>query len=380
MSKRSKPEIWVEFSKIDPIRGKLEQIYLDPSNPRLETPGKERVSDNRIVEKGLQQKSLQKIKEIGITDLTESIRTSGFWTIDKVVLRSIDSDKYVVVEGNRRIAALKTLQDAHNEGKITLPEGILKGIIEFDALIYKGKNPDIAWIIQGFRHTPGIKEWKRYPTAKFLAEIEKKAGKSIQDIASIFPGMKRDEVTKLIRSFYAFEQAKKDEEYGDMLDPDKFGHFYEIIMAKEEIRNWMGWDDKKRKFIKVSNLKKYLSWATAEDEEKSKIDISSTTRDTLIKLIKPENKKLFEKFQNGELDMKQCKDELFREETKREIIDISDILKYLEEMKRTLNILPIPKLQLAKSKKEKEQKEKLCESLEELNKILKLQIKNLKKR
>ncbi|MBA7710906.1 hypothetical protein ES703_119856 [subsurface metagenome] len=378
MAKQKKNEIWDELLKMITLEVKLEQIYLDPNNPRLEIPGKEKVPDERIVEEEVQQKCLQEMRNIGVTDLIESIRTSGFWNVDRVVLRPLNTDKYVVVEGNRRITALKTLQKSHKKGAISLPPDLYKIIIKLEILLYKGKNPEIAWIIQGFRHTPGIKSWEPYPQSKFFSNYEKQYQKSPQEIAPIF-GMKRAEVTHLIRSYHAFKQAKEDEDYGDVLEPDKFGHFYEIILKKNSLKEWMGWDDEKRKFTKTSNLKKYLSLATPKEGEKPKIDISPTTRDTLSKLIQTENKELFNKLESGEVDIRQCEAELIKEESKREVIDITDIIKKLQEMEKLINTLPIPQLQLAKSKDERSQKEKLCKLLENLDKILKLQIKNLKK-
>jgi hypothetical protein len=281
----------------------------------------------------------------------------------------------VVIEGNRRIAALKTLKEAHDKGEITLPSEILNGIEEFEALIYQGKNPDIAWIVQGFRHTPGIKSWEKYPQAMFLAKFERESKKEPYEIARIF-GMRVKDVTHMIRSYYGFEEARKDEEYGSELSTEKFGHFSEIIFKKDSLQKWLGWNDEKRKFMKKENLRKYLSLAIPEEEEeKPRIDISPLTRDVLSELVKPENKKIFERFEKGELDLEACKTEL-KEGGKRPV-DISDIIRELENSKNTLETLPVPRLQLAKTKIEKEQKEKLLKILKELREILEKQIKNL---
>lgn len=190
MQRNKKAEIWCELLKMKPIRVKLEHVYLDPNNPRIEIPMKEKIPENRICEEGIQGECLEKLKEIGLSDLIGSISNSGFSTVDRVVLRHLKNGKYVVVEGNRRIATLKFLIESHRKGYVTLVEEIKKGILEFEALRYTGENPDIAWIIQGFRHTPGIKSWDDYPKAKFIAAFEKESNKSPQEIASIF-GMKK---------------------------------------------------------------------------------------------------------------------------------------------------------------------------------------------
>ena len=373
--------IWKEFFELEPTIIELKNIYLDPNNPRLEEPSNRKVNDSRIDEKTIQDKYMDKIKTKafgGITDLTESIKTSGFWTIDRIVLREFKTKKFVVVEGNRRVAALKTLKTAHDAGEITLPKNIFSGIKKFETLVYRGTNPEIAWIIQGFRHTPGIKAWKKYPLAKFLAEFEKKSKKTLIQVSEIFSGLRRKEISKLIRSYYGFEQAKKDQEYGDLIEPEQFGHFYEIIMEKPAIKEWVSWNDSKRKFNKPENLKKYLEWATAAPGQKNKIDISITTRDIIAELLSSQNKKLFEKFENAELSLKECEEYLMKEDTKREVLDISESITFMEKAILHLTTLPIAKLQVSKSKEATAQRKLLTKKLHELDKIIRQQIKNLK--
>lgn len=372
-------DAWKELKNLVPTKVKLSQIYLDPNNPRLQKPDKQRVSDDRIPEERVQSSCLEEIKKEGIEDLIGSIRNSGFWTVDRIVLRPLKGGKFVVIEGNRRVSALKILDEAHQKGIITLPSKTYEGIKEFEALIYQGKNPDIAWIIQGFRHVPGIKSWEDYPKSVFLARFEKESKKPPNEIASIF-GMKTAEVTHLIRSYYGFEDAKKDEEYGDEVSPEKFGHFIHVIFKKDALKDWLGWDDKKREFKNKKNLKKYISFTIPkEGEEKPRIDISPTTRDILSEIVKPEHKKIFEKFEKGEIDLKGCEKELDELERKKEPIDISSNIEELEYAKKVVETLPIPKLQLAEKDEEKKQKEKLLKIMEDLKKILEMQIKNLTK-
>jgi hypothetical protein len=379
MRKQRKPEIWSELLNMEAKKVKLEQIYLDPNNPRLETPGKIKVPDQRITEDSVQDHYSQQLQKEGITDLTKSIETSGFWTVDRVVLRPLDSDKYVVVEGNRRIVALKILRGSHETGKTTLRPKIYEGILEFESLVYKGKNPEIAWIIQGLRHTPGIKSWEhrgnKYPKAKFISNLVTETGKSIAEIASIL-GMTNSEVTELIRSYYAFEQARKDEEFGDEITPEKFGYFDQIILKIGSLKKWLGWKESKRRFTNAENLRKFLFWIVT-----GKIDkISRPVAKTLTKLFQSEYKDLLLQFEQDEdMDIYQCEEEIYKSERERVPIDIVDIIKDLERMKKTVTTLPIPQLKLAESEKEKTQREQLYKLLEKLLKILKIQIENLRK-
>jgi hypothetical protein len=374
-------EIWQEFINVKAQSIQISEIYLDPNNPRLQTPHKQRVSDARIGEQKIQDSCLEELKKGGIRDLTESIRNSGFWTLDRIVLRPLKDGKFVVIEGNRRIAALRTLEESHQKGRITLPENVYGGIKKFEALIYHGNNPDISWIIQGFRHSPGIKAWKEYPQAEFLAKFEKKSKKSANEIAAIF-GMSTPQVTHLIRSYYGFEDAKKDKEYGYDLSPEKFGHFDEIIFKKESIQKWLEWDDTERKFKNKKNLKRYLNWATQpyEDTGKPRIDISTTTRDVLSDIVQPKYEKTLEKFEEGKIGtLKEVEKELNEEEVRRQPIDIPKMIDELENAKKVAETLPIPRLQLIREDEDKAQKEKLLNVMEDLKRILEQQIKNLEK-
>jgi hypothetical protein len=377
MQKQEKFEIWVELLNVEPIPVELEQVYLDPNNPRLAPSGREKVPDKRITESGVQDECLRQMKKEGMMELAESIRTSGFWTIDRIVLRKTNKDKYVVIEGNRRVAALKTLKSAHERADLTLDAEVYRGIWKFEALLYKGNNPNIAWIVQGFRHTPGIKSWERYPKAKFFAEFEKESKKTPSEIRKLFAIKPREDVGDLIRSYYAFEQAREDKDYGDLIGPDKFGYFDEIAMARDELRVWLGWLEKEGKFTNTENLRKYLSWITADEEDKRKIKIAPYTRDTLSKLVLPENKELFEQFENGKLSIEDCKEKLLEAERRRRPIDILDIINDLKEIKQTMIRLPVAELQLAETKKEKEQKAQVLRLLKDLFKVVSRQIKNL---
>ena len=121
-------EIWEEMQKMKPQPVRLDQVYLDPNNPRLEALKPEPTPDERLAEPGIQLACLERLRKFDIKGLAESIKTSGFCTLDRVVLRRLDEDKYIVVEGNRRVAALKVLQEEHSKGRITLQESILGGV------------------------------------------------------------------------------------------------------------------------------------------------------------------------------------------------------------------------------------------------------------
>lgn len=371
-----------EMKRLTVKKVKLVNIYLDPNNPRIETPGKLRVSDDRIVEDEIQKDCMEQIYKQGITDLKESIKNSGFWTVDRIVLRPLTDKKYVVVEGNRRVTALKLLLREHLNGKINLSSEILKGIKSFEALLYLGRNVDIAWIIQGFRHSPGSKGWDKYPIAKFISSFEKDNNLSIKDIASLL-GMTRGDVTLLIRSYHAFEQAKSNEEHGDKVDPKKFGLFDEIVFKKPQLQSWLGWDDKNRVFSKEDNFLKFLSWTTAKENEEPKLNISKYTRDVLTYITKDENKAILNRFEDDivkdTFDLEEYFENIYNDKKKKEPVDLSEIVDALRSTVKIIETLPIPKLKLGNTQSAINQKKEIVELLKSLEASIKIQIKSIGK-
>lgn len=378
MSKSKKVDVCAELSKMKKVQVKLEQLYLDPNNPRLEISNRERTPDERALEPGIQENCLERMRtEIKVADLVDSIKTCGFATMDRIVLKSVQENNYIVLEGNRRVTALKVLEQRHREGSISLKPNILKSIQEFEALLYKGENEDIAWVIQGLRHAAGIKKWGDYPKAKFITKIQE-AGTHTREIASRFGMKPQAEVSRLIRSYYAFEQAREDEDFGEDLKPEKFGMFTEVVFAKPQIKEWLGWNEEQKQFEDVYNLAQFVSWIVPQEGEKGRIDISTTTRDTLAKLVEPNYGELFDEFKDGKVSIEECREHISNEEIEI-TVDLSKNMRSLERMKSLLEKLPIAKMQLAKEPQEKEQKKQIIQLLTKLSQLVKQQLKNLKK-
>jgi len=368
-------EIWEAMQKMKPEAVRLEQIYLDPNNPRLEVFKREPVPDDRLIEPGAQQECLELMKKIGIDDLQESIRTSGFCTVDRIILRRFDEDKYIVAEGNRRVAALMTLQKEHERARIRLPQSILSGISEFEALVYEGERKDIAWIVQGFRHAPeAIKEWEDFSKAKFYAELERK-GRGATEIARTFNVKPRAEVSNLIRSYHGFQQAREDEDYGDQLTPsDHFGFFSQVIFPTPDLRDkWLEWSGDERRFRNTENLSKFLSWIIGK-----RVTVSKETRDDLPKLLfQPDYKNILEAFEREELNIQECSVEIKVRERKPPI-DISAIVENLMRIKSEIVSLPTYRIKsLGRTSKEREQKSQILTLLNELVEALGDQLRML---
>lgn len=156
-------------------RFKVDELFLDPMNPRL---GRHRKKHDTPQNELIEYMSEQVLDELALS----YIESGGFWSQE--ALLAVKEDLYgetriVVVEGNRRLAALKLLQSAINgnpyngKWKKIADIAIEKGLEFFEELFIRvpvltvQSRKDIDEYL-GFRHVTGIKQWAPAEKAQFI--------------------------------------------------------------------------------------------------------------------------------------------------------------------------------------------------------------------
>ncbi len=148
----------------------LTSIYLDPNNPRFVGPNWQRVEDDQIDNDLVQENArMTLIKKYGVEKLRMNMEVNGYLPIDRVIVRKFKDERFVVLEGNRRICAAKMLTKVGMDGT-EVGEEVLASAQTIPCLEYVGTESDAAWIFQGLRHITGINEWSAYNKAKLLVE------------------------------------------------------------------------------------------------------------------------------------------------------------------------------------------------------------------
>ena len=97
----------------NPINVKLDDLYLDPNNPRLpqfHAPGYESVED--LFDSETQLKLEEMLSKENLKELADSIEGTGWLPVDGIIVweHPDAKGKYVVVEGNRRTATLRYMR------------------------------------------------------------------------------------------------------------------------------------------------------------------------------------------------------------------------------------------------------------------------------
>ena len=104
----------------------VEQLRLDPENPRLAGESRS-MTDEAIVAR------LYRAAELD--ELLQSITANGYMDIEPLVVISDPAsrnDKLLVLEGNRRLAALRLLREPALAGRVASSEGLRITIPQLD--------------------------------------------------------------------------------------------------------------------------------------------------------------------------------------------------------------------------------------------------------
>lgn len=253
----------------------IESILLDPNNPRFigkRFAGRAKttniIPENRIAEAPVQQATLEKMldEEFEVKSIRNSISQNGFLPLDKIVVRPISENKYVVVEGNRRIAAIKTLLKQIESGEVTIEEKEKESLETLSVLVLNSAPDQIVtdqWYLQGIRHLSGIKDWGPYQKASLIEQMSIN-GKTVREIADSL-GMTVVMVNRFYRTYQLIKQMEQYEDYASYAGPDLFTHFEEAYRIPK-IRDYLGWNETESKFLNEERLLEFYSWIIPSDK------------------------------------------------------------------------------------------------------------------
>ncbi|WP_250501757.1 ParB N-terminal domain-containing protein [Caballeronia sp. AZ7_KS35] len=217
-------------------------LRFDRSNPRLMTGDEWSVSDDVAL--------INAYREIAALDeLVLSIATNGYLNLEPLIIHGDDGGPYTVLEGNRRLAAMKLLADSElaRACKISVPNPVPAAVIDSFrlVLVFRVKDPSDAEAFIGFKHINGPQRWDAYAKARFVAQWYRKGranGLTIDQIARQ-TGDTNDTVRSYIGSIFVLDQAEREGlfEIKDRFNKGKFAfsHLY-TALDRPEYRNFFG--------------------------------------------------------------------------------------------------------------------------------------------
>lgn len=270
----------------------LEQLYLDPNNYRfIDESLYKPVSIEQTFDKDVQTRTQKLIlgeREENVRDLIESLKKSGWIPVDNIQVREIEKKRFVVVEGNRRVAALKWLKGQNDSSGYDLGSLNKEIFAKVPVHLYREADEVHHLVLMGLKHISGNKKWPAINQARFLKELMGK-GMTADDACKSIGISKRE--LNLSLNTLALCDLYIASDYGDQFRSDRYNLFREV-MNKSELRSWLGWDYVRYTCGNSHNLNRMFGWFSAEehgaviqddDLDESEAAETAVRRDPLIR-------------------------------------------------------------------------------------------------
>ena len=221
-----------------------ELLEFDRHNPRLvERNDLSRASDEQIM--------CALVDQADIGELIQSIVANTYLDIEPliVIAEGGDKDRYRVLEGNRRLAAIRFLQnsDIARTCRLSIPKDIPDAVYNSlkEVTVYEVEKESDSQAFIAFKHINGAHRWDAYAKARYITDWYIKGyneGITIDDIANKV-GDKNQFVRSIISGMLVLKQAEDNElfEIADRKKPGKFGfsHLY-TALNRLEYRSFLG--------------------------------------------------------------------------------------------------------------------------------------------
>ncbi len=279
-------------------RVSLKNLFLDPNNFRLIHESDQiHVPDEKVKDQDVATRTYRLIageKNHYIQDLIASFKANGYLPVDQIQVREMDDGGYIVVEGNRRIAALKFLQKEYDQKNIDLGKLDKAIFSKVPVVMYEDSNEIHYLTLMALKHISGNLKWGEWNQARLLDTLMNSHDLSEDDVC------KRVGITKteLRRNIRALSLAKQYEasDYGDQFAESMFPIFREAA-RNPALKAWIGWDEQTYLANDANNLELFFSWLSKEPvEDENDVDISDnnngyrepviTRRDDIVTLSK----------------------------------------------------------------------------------------------
>lgn len=253
----------------------IEELYLDPLNPRL---GRKYAGSKISQEEILELMEDWKLDELGVSFL----ENGTFWINEAllVVVEKIDGKpRKVVIEGNRRLAALNYLQLAFS-GKPASRKW--KDMVEgaecppqlFNKIPYLivDKRKDVEAFL-GFRHVTGIEEWDPADKAAYISKMIDESKMTYQEVMR-----KIGSKTPAVRQHYIAHQLlleiDKSTDIPDGNFESRFSVMY-LSLRTSGVEQYLGLnmraepDEVKSSVPKINgkNLKHFAEWIFGNEDK-----------------------------------------------------------------------------------------------------------------
>ena len=280
----------------------VSELHFDPLNPRLPT----------TIDRGNEVDVLEwMIDKATLTELIGSIAEQGYFPGEPLLGVKRPGGGYVIIEGNRRLAAVKLLNNP-KLAKIR-PNAILQASAdakytpkELPVMLYNTRKEILDNL--GFRHVTGIKTWSTLAKARFLDQMRStfSADMDEKEMARALAksiGSRTDYVAGLLTGLGVFNAIEQQAFFGIRgMDDDKIElSLLTTALGYKNIYSYIGLSSGRSMDLaplKMDKVRDLTKWIFDKSEGKTRVGESRNFGDLNV-ILDPENPLALEAFQSG---------------------------------------------------------------------------------
>jgi hypothetical protein len=254
-------------------RVSLRSLFLDPNNFRIiHEPDQKQVPDAEVKNRDVMQRTMRLLcgdKNQNIQDLIESFKSNGYLRVDQILVRELPGGGLLVVEGNRRVAALKFLQQEHESKGIDLGQLNPETFSQVPVVLYTDGDEVHHLTLMALKHISGNKKWGEWNQAQLLESLHKTHGLGEDEICRRI-GISKVELRRSLRALSMVDEYQASD-YGDQFNEAMFPIFRHAVRSAA-LKDWLEWDDGDRQIHNTANRDFFFSLLSREPMEEQEDD------------------------------------------------------------------------------------------------------------
>jgi hypothetical protein len=261
----------------------VSKLLLDPNNYRfLDQKRFKKKATNRSHEESVQRATLESLEQgYQLDELKHSILTNGYVPMERIIVVPYPAkdELFLVVEGNRRVASLKSILMEEQEGVRVLTQAQRASFSKIPCAVLKSSGSSLKHaerIIMGIRHIAGPREWGAYQQALLVSELKDGENLDFREIGETL-GFSSVEAARRYRAIGALKQMEADELFSRKAEPAFYRLFHELV-ALPDVRRHFGWSAEKNAFSDMEKARQFFELVSADGKTESKIKTYSDVR------------------------------------------------------------------------------------------------------
>lgn len=237
-------------------------LHFDRKNPRFP----EKVAQGPVAD--LMQRF---VRDERLLEIIESVGNHGFFPGEPLLVVPDGDDDYRVVEGNRRLAALKLLvrELEPPSGRTSIEEAVEAADFRpkrVPCLVFDDENEILRYL--GFRHITGIKAWSALQKARYAERMYQKYKTLPEDeglrLLARETGTRRDTVGQMLTALKLYDRAEEKNFFGLQIVPEQIE--FSVLgtaLSYSALIDFLGLEsrsDIKQKRLVEGSLKDLFDW------------------------------------------------------------------------------------------------------------------------